>query len=234
MSGSRIIVALDFATATDALVLVDRLQPQHCRLKVGKELFTRCGPDFVKTLVARGFDVFLDLKYHDIPNTVAKACLAAADLGVWMINVHALGGQRMLAAARESLTSHPKPPLLIAVTVLTSISVEDLVNIGLPATSVAATAERLAALAYAEGLNGVVCSAHEARALKARFGPEFQLVTPGIRLATDAQDDQRRVMTPEAAIQVGADYLVIGRSLTQSDNPVGKLLRLNSDIDALA
>lgn len=229
MTSSRVIVALDFPDEKSVYRLVDRLEPRQCRLKIGKELFTRLGPAVVEKLAARGFDIFLDMKYHDIPNTVARACVAASNLGVWMVNVHALGGRRMMAAAREALDNLRKPPLLIAVTVLTSMEEKDLREVGIAATP-AAAAENLAGLAGEEGVDGVVCSAHEARAMRARFGPEFVLVTPGIRLAGDAGADQRRIMTPTDAVKAGADYLVIGRSITHSDDPLKKLQAINTEI----
>lgn len=229
MTTPKIIVALDFPDEKSVFRLVDCLQPQQCRLKIGKELFTRLGPAIVEKLAARGFDIFLDMKYHDIPNTVAGACVAAANIGVWMVNVHALGGRRMLAAAREALDRVQKPPLLIAVTVLTSMTAEDLKEVGIAATP-AVTAENLAGLASEAGLDGVVCSAHEAQAMRARFGSGFILVTPGIRLSGDESADQRRIMTPVQAIKAGADYLVVGRSITHSGDPLGKLLTINSEI----
>jgi orotidine-5'-phosphate decarboxylase len=230
VSGPRIIVALDFAAPEDALALAQRLPPAHCRLKVGKELFTRGGPQLVRALVAGGHEVFLDLKFHDIPNTVAGACRAAADLGVWMVNVHAGGGPGMLAAAREALP--PGGPLLIAVTVLTSLTAADLNAVGVDA-SPEAQVLRLAALTHAAGLDGVVCSAREAKALRQAFGPRFCLVTPGVRPAGAARDDQQRVMTPAEAIRAGADYLVVGRPVTKSDNPEAVLLTLESEIAAV-
>jgi len=231
MTDSKIIVALDFADESSAMKLVDRIDPQLCRLKIGKELFTRCGPDLVKGLVASGYDVFLDLKYHDIPNTVANACKAAADLGVWMLNVHALGGPAMLAAAREALSDQGSP-LLIAVTVLTSSSAEDLKAVGIDQAP-AQMVERLALLAKQQGMDGVVCSAQEAPALKSLLGMEFLLVTPGIRLPTDDKDDQKRIVTPADAVRQGSDFLVIGRPITQADDPVQKLLTINSEISRL-
>lgn len=219
---SPIIVALDFSAREQALALVDRLDPSRCRLKVGKELFTRFGPLFVETLQARGFEVFLDLKFHDIPNTVAAACAAAADLGVWMVNVHISGGARMIAAARERLVALNDPPLLIGVTVLTSLERADLADVGCPGDP----GERvmaLAALGQRAGLDGVVCSAREATAVRAELGPGFVLVTPGVRPAGSAADDQRRVMTPRAARDAGADYLVIGRPITAAPDPLAAL-----------
>ena len=194
-NGPRIIVALDYADAHEALGLVQRLDPARCRVKVGKELFTAAGPGLVEQLVDRGFGVFLDLKYHDIPNTVAASCKAAAALGVWMINVHASGGRAMMQGAREALAGLANPPLLIAVTVLTSLGADDLRDIG-HSESPQGLAERLAKLAAGCGLDGVVCSAQEAKALRQACGPDFRLVTPGIRLADAAQDDQKRIMTP--------------------------------------
>lgn len=231
MFDTRIIVALDFPDEASALALVERLGPDLCRLKVGKELFTRCGPELVRKLVDRGFDVFLDLKYHDIPNTVANACRAAADLGVWMLNVHALGGPAMLAAAREALTGQGAP-LLIAVTILTSSSEDDLRAVGISQTA-AEMVERLARLSRDHGLDGVVCSAREAAVLKASLGEDFILVTPGIRLPTDDAGDQKRIVSPQDAIGLGADYLVIGRPITQAEDPVRKLLTINSEIARL-
>ncbi len=227
VTGPRIIVALDFPVPVDALALAERLSPASCRLKVGKELFTRGGPQLVRTLVDGGHEVFLDLKFHDIPNTVAGACRAAADLGVWMVNVHAGGGPAMLAAAREALPAGG--PLLIAVTVLTSLTADDLNAVGVDA-SPEAQVLRLGRLARDAGLDGVVCSAREALALREAFGPRFCLVTPGVRPAGGDVDDQRRVMTPAAAIRAGADYLVVGRPVTKSDNPEAVLLTLESEI----
>lgn len=226
----RVIVALDFSDAQSALAFVRGLSPRLCRLKVGKELFTIAGPDVVRFLVKSGFDVFLDLKFHDIPNTVAKACQAAAALGVWMINVHALGGRDMMQAARAALGSAQRRPKLIAVTVLTSLTARELDEIGIQGDP-AAAALRLAGLAHASGLDGVVCSAHEAAALRARFGNAFLRVTPGIRTMGSASDDQMRVMTPERAIENGASYLVIGRPVTEASDPVGEIERINRSID---
>jgi orotidine-5'-phosphate decarboxylase len=230
-NNSRIIVALDYADPAAALALVDRVEAGSCRLKVGKELFTRGGPALVETLVARGFDVFLDLKFHDIPNTVASACHAAADLGVWMLNVHALGGARMLVAAREGIERAAARPLLIAVTILTSMDQQDLVAVGL-AGSPADNVLRLARLARDCGMDGVVCSAHETAALRTQLGADFLLVTPGIRPAGSVTDDQRRVTTPLEAVANGSSYLVIGRPVTQADDPVSVLRRLNSELSA--
>lgn len=228
-SQSKIILALDFADEKSMYQLVEQLQPSQCRLKVGKELFTRAGSDVVRQLVKRGFDVFLDLKYHDIPNTVARACLAAADLGVWMLNVHALGGQRMLAAARTALDNLKESPLLIAVTVLTSIDDGELAAIGINDTAHDA-AVRLATLAHQEGADGVVCSAMEAAQMRRQFGAEFCLVTPGIRMHDDTHGDQRRVMSPLEAIQAGSHFLVMGRTITHAENPLQKLLEINKQI----
>ena len=228
-SSPRVIVALDFASADAALAFAARLKPESCRLKVGKELFTAVGPALVEKLVQRGFDVFLDLKFHDIPNTVAGACRAAAQLGVWMLNVHALGGRAMLEAAREAMTASRQPPLLIAVTLLTSMAERDLVDVGIVGEP-AAAALKLAQLAQASGLDGVVCSAQEAQLLKRECGSKFVLVTPGIRLSAGTADDQRRIMTPAAAIATGADYLVIGRPVTQAPDPVAVLDIINREI----
>ncbi len=225
----HIIVALDFASAKDALALVDRLTPDLCRLKVGKELFTRSGPRLVEQLSAAGFDVFLDLKYHDIPNTVARACAAAAELGVWMVNVHASGGRRMLAAAREALEMRPNRPLLIAVTILTSLEAADLQEIGFQ-DGTQTCVRRLAGLAMDAGLDGVVCSPLEITDLRSSLGDDFLLVTPGIRSADAGWADQRRIMTPAEAIAHGADYLVVGRPVTQADDPLRTLLAIRDEV----
>ncbi|WP_174874945.1 orotidine-5'-phosphate decarboxylase [Vogesella oryzae] len=228
---SPVLVALDFSTADAALAFAARLDPSQCRLKVGKELFTAAGPQLVEQLAARGFQVFLDLKFHDIPNTVAHACKMAADIGVWMVNVHASGGRRMMTAAVEALANYSQRPLLIAVTVLTSMEAADLAEIGIsvpPQEHVL----RLARLTRDSGFDGVVCSAQEAPLLKAEIGQDFKLVTPGIRLADSVADDQRRVMTPVAALQAGADYLVIGRPITKAVDPLAVLTGINADIRA--
>lgn len=231
VTGPRVIVALDFPTASEALAFAARFTPEQCRLKVGFELFTSAGPTVVEALVEKGFDVFLDLKYHDIPNTVANACVAAARLGVWMVNVHALGGRRMLVAARESLEKIPHRPLLVGVTVLTSHSASDLGEIGL-ATDPAAQVARLARLVQESGLDGVVCSAQEAPRLRAEHGPGFCLVTPGVRPAGSARGDQERVVTPADAVRQGAHYLVIGRPITQAAEPLAILAAINRELVA--
>jgi orotidine-5'-phosphate decarboxylase len=202
-------------------------------LKVGKELFTVAGPQFVEQLQKRGFDVFLDLKFHDIPNTTAQACKAAASLGVWMVNVHALGGRRMMETAREALANVPDRPKLIAVTVLTSMAQEDLHGIGITA-SPAEMVSRLAGLAKDSGLDGVVCSAQEASALRQQCGKNFCLVTPGIRPANAAANDQSRIMTPSAALEAGSSYLVIGRPITQAADPLAALKEISQDIGGAA
>lgn len=212
-----IIVALDFDSEKSALECVAQLDPALCRLKVGKELFTVLGPSFIEKLIHKGFEIFLDLKFHDIPNTVAAACRVAADLGVWMVNVHALGGRQMLEAARNAVDSKANPPLLIAVTVLTSMDSRALTEVGLTAPEHIVL--NLAQLAQACGIDGVVSSAQEAQSLKALCGPAFLVVTPGIRLNAAITDDQKRTMTPKEAMAAGSDYLVIGRPITQSNNP---------------
>ncbi|CPR19778.1 orotidine-5'-phosphate decarboxylase [Brenneria goodwinii] len=231
-TSSPIIVALDYADRQSALSFVDRISPEDCRLKVGKEMFTLFGPQFVKTLQQRGFDVFLDLKFHDIPNTTAHAVAAAADLGVWMVNVHASGGTRMMMAAKDALLPFGNDaPLLIAVTVLTSLEAEDLRDLGITA-SPAEQAERLALLTYNCGLDGVVCSAHEAERLKQVCAADFKLVTPGIRPAGSDIGDQRRIMTPVQAQLAGVDYMVIGRPITQSADPAQTLRDIRASLAA--
>lgn len=216
-------MALDYAEAEHALRFVEQVDPSLCRLKVGKELFTTAGPALVENLVGRGYDVFLDLKFHDIPNTVAQACKAAARLGVWMMNVHAAGGRAMMEAAREALAAETgRRPLLIAVTVLTSMTDADLVEVGMEGGVLAGVA-RLARLTAACGLDGVVCSAQEAAGLRQARGADFLLVTPGIRLAGEASQDQKRVTTPEEAVRLGASYLVMGRPITRAADPVAVL-----------
>jgi orotidine-5'-phosphate decarboxylase len=227
---NRIIIALDFPDEKQALGLAAQLDPAKCRVKVGKELFTACGPSVVEKLVNSGFAVFLDLKFHDIPHTVASACRAATDLGVWMINVHALGGRKMMEAAREAVQATSKPPLLIAVTILTSMNDDDIHEVGL-AGQARDNALHLADLAHASGLDGVVCSAHEAAAVRRIISEDFILVTPGIRPQNAQHDDQKRVMTPTEAISLGSDYLVIGRPITAADNPDSAFQTLQSELE---
>ncbi|MEI9597985.1 orotidine-5'-phosphate decarboxylase [Moellerella wisconsensis] len=228
-----VIVALDYDDINQALAFVDRIDPRDCRLKVGKEMFTFHGPELVKQLKQRGFDVFLDLKFHDIPNTVARAVAAAAEMGVWMVNVHASGGTRMMDAAKEVLMPYGKDaPLLTAVTVLTSMDQTDLAGIGID-VSPAEHAERLALLSKNSGLDGVVCSAHEAAHLKQLCGAGFKLVTPGIRPIGSDIGDQRRIMTPQDAIAAGVDYMVIGRPITRSDSPTQMLKQINESLKGL-
>jgi orotidine-5'-phosphate decarboxylase len=227
---SKIVVALDFDQKYNAEAFVDRLDPTMCKLKVGKEMFTHFGPSFVTGLVDKNYDVFLDLKFHDIPNTVAKACQAAADLGVWMVNVHASGGPKMLDYARESLEKYAaNKPLLIAVTVLTSMDQQQLYAIGVDST-LEQQVLKLAKLTHDCGLDGVVCSAQESSLLKSNIAQNFKLVTPGIRPEGSAKGDQIRVMTPKKAIQAGSDYLVIGRPITQSADPLNTLIEINATI----
>ncbi|MCW8471964.1 orotidine-5'-phosphate decarboxylase [Fluoribacter gormanii] len=215
----KLIVALDFDNEHDALNLVEKLDPKSCALKVGSELFTLLGTDFVSQLVKRQFKVFLDLKFHDIPNTVAKACKAGAELGVWMMNVHASGGMTMMQSARNAIDSYgASRPILIAVTVLTSFNQIELTSVGIN-TPVIDHVKKLAILTKESGLDGVVCSAQEVQAIKNTCGQQFITVTPGIRMPNNAKDDQSRVMTPKQAIEEGSDYLVVGRPITQAVNP---------------
>ena len=230
VTDSPVVVALDYANRDSALAFVDRIDPRDCRLKVGKEMFTLFGPQFVRELQQRGFDIFLDLKFHDIPNTAAHAVKAAADLGIWMVNVHASGGARMMTAAKEALLPFgADAPLLIAVTVLTSMEASDLQDIGITATP-AEHAERLARLTQQCGLDGVVSSAQEAVRFKSELGHAFKLVTPGIRPQGSDAGDQRRIMTPEQALQAGVDYMVIGRPVTQSADPAQTLKAINASL----
>lgn len=221
-SNPKIIVALDYAEANSALALVNQLDPSLCRLKVGKELFTAAGPQFVEQLVKKNFGVFLDLKFHDIPNTVAKACAAASNLGVWMLNVHASGGLEMMQAAHQAVQSSDTKPILIAVTVLTSMNQAGLNQIGIQ-SDLTTHVLNLATLTKQAGLSGVVCSALEAKMLREKLGQDFCLVTPGIRPANVNQDDQSRVVTPADALKNGASYLVIGRPITKAENPLKAL-----------
>lgn len=233
MNKSRIIIALDYADPKKALALVGALEPQFCRLKVGKELFCRSGPAFVEGLAKRGFDVFLDLKFHDIPSTVAQACLAATDLGVWMVNMHALGGQTMMESARNAIQAQPNPPLLIAVTLLTSLDEADIGEVGLQGTP-EDNVIRLASLAKRSGMDGVVCSPKEIAVLRQGQGAGFALVTPGIRPQGSVPDDQKRTLTPQDAIRSGADYLVVGRPITAVADPLRALLALQLEINTVA
>ena len=228
-TASPIIVALDYDNQSSAVAMAEQLDPALCRVKVGKELFTYCGPAVVKALNDRGFEVFLDLKFHDIPNTVAGAVKAAADLGVWMVNVHASGGQRMMEAAAEALSGFQKAPLLTAVTVLTSMTEEDLKGVGIVQQPLEQV-KHLAQLAQQSGMDGVVCSAQEVSELKPLLNRDFLLVTPGIRPADAALGDQRRVATPAAALEAGSSHLVIGRPITQHAEPKNALNSIYQDI----
>ncbi len=229
---SPVIVALDYSELSSVEAMADQLDPGQCRVKVGKELFTHCGPDVVRKLQDRGFDVFLDLKFHDIPNTVAGAVKAAADLGVWMVNVHASGGARMMEAAAEAIANVRQAPSLIAVTVLTSMDQQDLNDIGITCAPVDQVL-RLAKLTQRCGLDGVVCSAQETALLRSEIAGLFQLVTPGIRPKNAAQGDQRRIATPEQAMQSGSSFLVIGRPITGQSNPSESLAQINQSLGIL-
>ncbi|BAN69007.1 orotidine-5'-phosphate decarboxylase [endosymbiont of unidentified scaly snail isolate Monju] len=227
----RVIVALDYPAEAPALALIDQLDPGICRLKIGKEMFTRLGPDFVRRVIDRGFEVFLDLKYHDIPNTVAAACEAAADLGVWMLNLHASGGRRMMETAMARLAQRHERPLLVAVTILTSLGADELAEIGFVG-SPEENVQRLAGLAADCGLDGVVCSPREAATLRAQQGDDFLLVTPGVRPATASLDDQTRVMTPGDAIRAGSSHLVVGRPITAAADPLAALSAIAEEVAA--
>ncbi|MEQ6918127.1 orotidine-5'-phosphate decarboxylase [Halomonas aquatica] len=230
-TASPLIIALDYASLDAALCMADRLDPSRCRLKVGKELFTRSGPDVIEALHGRGFEVFLDLKFHDIPNTVAGAVQAAAEQGVWMVNVHAGGGRRMMEAARERLDRRGLTMHLIAVTVLTSMEEADLAEVGISATP-AEQVERLALLARDSGMDGVVSSAWEARRLKELCGADFLKVTPGIRPGFAAAGDQRRVMSPADAMSAGSTHLVVGRPVTRAEEPMEALAAIEAELAA--
>ncbi len=232
MHDPRVIVALDYDNKDTALAFVDKLDPNLCKLKVGKEMFTLCGPDLVKILIAKGFDVFLDLKFHDIPNTVAKACKAAADLGVWMVNVHASGGLPMMQAAKEAIANSTNPQTkLIAVTVLTSMDESQLADV-VSGVTPEQQVLRLAALTEQAGLDGIVCSAQEASVLRERHNDDFLLVTPGIRPIGADAGDQKRVMTPPDAMKAGVSYLVMGRPITKADDPIAVLEAVNASINS--
>ena len=232
IADSKIIVALDYADAASALALVNQLEPRLCKLKVGKELFTAAGPQLIEKLIAKNFQVFLDLKFHDIPNTVKNACDAASNLGVWMLNVHASGGSAMMQAALEGVNKSQHQPYLIAVTVLTSMNQASLHETGID-SSVEDHVLKLAKLTENAGLHGVVCSALEAQLLKKHLKNNFILVTPGIRPATASLDDQSRVLTPSQALQMGASYLVIGRPITQAPKPIEALMNIYKEINGL-
>ena len=229
MNDQRVIVALDYGSSEEALGLIAKIDPGTCKLKVGTELFTCAGPALVGKLVDRGFDVFLDLKFHDIPNTVARVCAAAARLGVWMLNVHSLGGAAMLRAAREAIDTAAKRPLLVAVTILTSHTQRDIEEVGLHG-ELSTRVDALAALAHDAGLDGVVCSPWEVARLRSRFGQRFVLVTPGIRPRKVSRDDQARTMSPREALVQGASYLVIGRPITAAADPLQALAEINHEL----
>lgn len=234
MNGSRIIISLDFSDVTEVLHFVEKVTPDLCRLKIGKELFTKVGPNIVGQLIDKGFDIFLDLKFHDIPTTVSKACVVAADLGIWMLNIHASGGKPMMCHAREALDAKPNRPLLVGVTILTSIDDVTFKQLGFKC-KIEEQVMRLAELSYDCGLDGVVCSAQEASLLRANLGKRFKLVAPGIRQASfnkdkSHQDDQKRIMSPAQAIANGVDYLVIGRPITQAKDPLQTLKDISTEI----
>jgi orotidine-5'-phosphate decarboxylase len=227
-----VIVALDFSDSRGALGFVEQLDPKLCRVKIGFELFVSSGPDLVRNLVAKGFDVFLDLKFHDIPNTVAAACAAASKLGVWMLNVHTSGGRTMMEAAKQAVSKTQNRPKIIGVSVLTSLDEDDLKKIGMRRI-VSEQTQALASLAKAAGLDGVVCSGQEASILRETLGEDFLLVTPGIRPAGYGSDDQKRIMDPAQAVKAGAHYLVIGRPITRASHPIGVLRAINDQIASM-
>tara|TARA_E500000081_G_scaffold128390_1_gene136729 strand:+ start:1320 stop:2003 length:684 start_codon:yes stop_codon:yes gene_type:complete len=224
---NRIIIPLDL-DYSQAINIAKTLDPNICRLKVGSQLFTSSGPKVINELHSLGFDIFLDLKFHDIPNTVHESVKSAADLGVWMVNVHASGGSKMLEASNKALLGYENPPLLIGVTVLTSLSEEEIKEIGLK--GIKGQVLQLAGLVKDNGLDGVVCAASDTTAIKSKFGEEFLTVSPGIRPANSNTNDQSRVATPSEAIKNGSDYLVIGRPVTGSKNPKDALEKIYKEI----
>jgi orotidine-5'-phosphate decarboxylase len=224
-----VIVALDYPNAEQALVMARQLNPAQCRVKVGKELYTRCGPAILESLHELGFEVFLDLKFHDIPNTTANAVAVAAELGVWMVNVHASGGEKMMRACADKLAAYSKPPLLIGVTVLTSMERQDLIGLGLDLEPIEQV-RRLARLTQESGLDGIVCSSQEVSVLRDELGEDFKFVTPGIRPAFASNDDQKRIMTPQEALEAGSDYLVIGRPITKASDPMDALSKVLAEV----
>ncbi|MBJ7555438.1 orotidine-5'-phosphate decarboxylase [Marinomonas spartinae] len=226
---SPIVVALDYPTMAQSLEMAKRLDPSQCRVKVGKELFTTAGPAILDELHKLGFEIFLDLKFHDIPNTVANAVCVAAKAGVWMVNVHASGGRRMMEASANALQKLDHKTLLIAVTVLTSMDQSDLIEVGIDLTP-EQHVKRLARLAQSSGMDGVVCSAQESSILSSELGKDFVLVTPGIRPAGSEQGDQKRIMTPTQAMAAGSHYLVMGRPITQAADPVAVLTQVNREL----
>ena len=231
---SPIVVALDYPTMAQSIEMAKRLDPSQCRVKVGKELFTTAGPAILEALHKLNFDVFLDLKFHDIPNTVANAVSVAADAGVWMVNVHASGGRRMMEASANALAQRAdNKTLLIAVTVLTSMDQSDLAEVGIDLTP-EQHVKRLATLAQSSGMDGVVCSAQESSMLSSELGKDFVLVTPGIRPMGSAQGDQKRIMTPSEAMAAGSHYLVMGRPITQAADPVAVLTQVNKELGVFA
>jgi len=232
MNDPKIIIAIDQMIIVDLEILLGKLDPQMCRIKIGKSMFTRYGLEPIKTVQRFGFDVFLDLKYHDIPNTVGDAVEAAADHGVWMVNLHAAGGQKMMETARERLVKHDHHPLLIAVTCLTSLDADDLQYLGIMHTPTS-YAWGLANAAYECGMDGIVCSPHEVHEIREShlFDANFMTVVPGIRPSYAKLNDQKRVMTPREAIKEGATYLVIGRPITEAENPIAMLTKISSEID---
>lgn len=229
MTDSKIIVALDYADAATTLKLVEQLDPSLCKLKVGKELFTAAGPQLVEKLTRKNYQVFLDLKFHDIPNTTAKACQSASNLGVWMLNVHASGGLEMMQAAKQAVDNSANAPLLIAVTVLTSMNKTALNQVGIDG-EVLDHVVKLATLTKQAGLDGVVCSANETPELRKLLGADFCLVTPGIRPKIASLDDQKRVASPAEAMSMGSSYLVIGRPITQANSPIEALMAIHQEI----
>ncbi|BAP58759.1 orotidine-5'-phosphate decarboxylase [Candidatus Tachikawaea gelatinosa] len=232
-NSSPILIALDYSNLNEMLDFVDKIDPQYCRLKIGKEVFTRFGPSLIKNLQKKGFQIFLDLKFHDIPNTVARAVTAAAELGIWMVNIHAIGGINMMISASKAIMKFGKDaPLLTAVTILTSISQNDLKFIGIQ-LSLDQYVKKLAVLAQECGLNGIICSANQVKSLKKDLGKNFKIVVPGIRLSGDQKNDHCYVTTPLEAKNIGVDYMVIGRSITNSKNPFDVLQKILFELNII-
>ena len=229
MNDSKVIVALDFSSLIETEFFLKKIKGQNCRLKVGKELFTSEGPNIIKLIQRYGFEIFLDLKFHDIPNTVSSAIKASCNFGVWMVNIHASGGKQMMLAAREAVDSSSHKPLLIAVTILTSFDKSSYQELGFK-NDLQEQIAYLAIMSEKSGMDGIVCSANDISSIKPLVEDKFQFITPGIRIE-NSNDDQKRVTTPENAISNGSNYIVIGRPVTLSDDPATIIQKINQRIN---